>query len=61
LTGSLAGCRKASTGNTGGAPEALEQSEMYAPYLKDLEMIDLGSAREINIEAILESAPDVIV
>ncbi|MDR1507727.1 MAG: ABC transporter substrate-binding protein [Treponema sp.] len=51
----------AATGNVLGEVEALEQSEMYAPYLKDLEMINLGSAREINLEAILESAPDVIV
>jgi iron complex transport system substrate-binding protein len=51
----------AAIGNVLGEVEALEQSEMYAPYLKDLEMINLGSAREINLEAILESAPDVIV
>ena len=51
----------AATGNVLGEVEALEQSEMYAPYLKDLEMINLGGAREINLEAILESAPDVIV
>lgn len=51
----------AATGNVLGEVEALEQSEMYAPYLKDLAMINLGSAREINLEAILESAPDVIV
>jgi iron complex transport system substrate-binding protein len=51
----------AATGNILGEVEALEQSEMYAPYLKDLDMINLGSAREINLEAILESDPDVIV
>jgi iron complex transport system substrate-binding protein len=51
----------AATGNVLGEVEALDQSEMYAPYLKDLEMINLGSARMINLEAILESAPDVIV
>ncbi|MDR0628939.1 MAG: ABC transporter substrate-binding protein [Treponema sp.] len=51
----------AATGNILGEVEALEQSEMYAPYLKDLEMINLGSVREINLEVILESAPDVIV
>jgi iron complex transport system substrate-binding protein len=51
----------AATGNVLGEVEALDKSEMYAPYLKDLEIINLGSAREINLEAILESAPDVIV
>jgi iron complex transport system substrate-binding protein len=51
----------AAIGNVLGQVESLEQSEMYAPCLKDLEMINLGSAREINLEAILESAPDVIV
>lgn len=51
----------AATGNVLGEMEALDQSEMYAPYLKDLEMISLGSAREINLEAILESDPDIIV
>jgi iron complex transport system substrate-binding protein len=44
-----------------GQVEALEQSEMYAPYLEGIDMINLGSAREINLEAILASAPDVIV
>jgi iron complex transport system substrate-binding protein len=48
-------------GNAQGQMEALESSEMYAPYLKDHEVMDLGSARELNLEAILESAPDVIV
>jgi iron complex transport system substrate-binding protein len=48
-------------GNALGQTEALEASEMYAPYLENLEIINLGSAREINLEAILESEPDVIV
>jgi iron complex transport system substrate-binding protein len=48
-------------GNVLGQVEALEQSEMYAPYIDGLDMINLGSAREINLEAILASAPDVIV
>jgi iron complex transport system substrate-binding protein len=48
-------------GNVLGQVEALEQSEMYAPYLEDLAMINLGSVREINLEAILESNPDVII
>jgi iron complex transport system substrate-binding protein len=48
-------------GNVLGQVEALERSEMFAPYLGSLEMINLGSAREINLEAILESEPDVMV
>jgi iron complex transport system substrate-binding protein len=48
-------------GNALGQTEALEKSEMFAPYLKGAEIMDLGSAREINLEAILESDPDVIV
>jgi iron complex transport system substrate-binding protein len=48
-------------GNVLGQVESLEQSEMYAPYLGNLAMINLGSVREINLEAILESNPDVIV
>lgn len=48
-------------GNSLGQTEALEKSEMFGPYLKGVEIIDLGSAREINLEAILESEPDVIV
>lgn len=48
-------------GNALGQTEALSSSEMFAPYLKGVEIIELGSANEINLEAILESAPDVIV
>jgi len=48
-------------GNILGQTEALEDSEMFAPYLEGVEIIDLGSAREVNLEAILESNPDVIV
>jgi iron complex transport system substrate-binding protein len=48
-------------GNALGQMDALEASEMYAPYLENLEIMNLGSAREINLEAILESNPDVIV
>jgi iron complex transport system substrate-binding protein len=51
----------AAIGNVLGQVEPLKQSEMYAPYLENLEMINLGSAREINLEAILASEPDVIV
>jgi iron complex transport system substrate-binding protein len=48
-------------GNRLGQVEALEQSEMYTPYMNDLEMINLGSVTEINLEAIMASNPDVIV
>jgi iron complex transport system substrate-binding protein len=48
-------------GNALGQMETLEVSEMYAPYLEGLEIMDLGSARELNLEAILASNPDVIV
>ncbi|WDV48129.1 ABC transporter substrate-binding protein [Clostridiaceae bacterium M8S5] len=48
-------------GNSMGYMESLEESEMFRPYLKDSDIMNLGSAREINLEAILESKPDVIV
>lgn len=48
-------------GNGLGQSEPLEKSELFAPYLKDIEIIDLGSSREINLEAVLEAQPDVIV
>ncbi|SHI14677.1 iron complex transport system substrate-binding protein [Sporobacter termitidis DSM 10068] len=48
-------------GNALGQTEALEKSEMFAPYLEGTSITDLGSAREINPEAVLESEPDVIV
>ena len=48
-------------GNALGQTEALAKSEMFGPFLKDKEIIDLGSARQINLEAVLQSKPDVIV
>lgn len=48
-------------GNSLGQSSALADSELYAPYLTDSGILDLGSAREINLEAVLESNPDVIV
>lgn len=48
-------------GNALGQTEALEKSEMFASYLEDVEVMVLGSAREINLEAVLKSEPDVIV
>lgn len=44
-----------------GEASALSESELYGPYAADLDMMDLGSAVEVNIEAVLESKPDVIV
>ena len=44
-----------------GEASALSESELFSPYAKDLDMIDLGSALEINLEAVLESKPDLIV
>lgn len=51
----------ASLGNLLGQTESLESSELFAPYMSGVEIMDLGSAREINLEAVLESAPDVII
>lgn len=52
----------ASTGSsTGNAMKAMEAWETMKPYVGTAEMIDLGSARDLNLEAILESNPDVIV
>ncbi len=48
-------------GNILGQTYALEKSEMFGPYLEGVEIINLGSAREINLEAVLASKPDVIV
>lgn len=48
-------------GNILGEMEELGSSEMYEPYLEGVEIANLGSAREINLEAILSSDPDVIV
>lgn len=39
----------------------LSGSELYSPYVDGLDMMDLGSALEINLEAVLASDPDVIV
>lgn len=48
-------------GNALGQTETIASSEMYAPYLDGLEIADLGSARDINLEAIVSSEPDLIV
>lgn len=47
--------------SVGTAQYAIENYETLSPYRSTAEIIDLGSAREINLEAILEAQPDVIV
>lgn len=47
--------------SVGTAQQALETYETLLPYKGTAEVIDLGSAREINLEAVLEAKPDVIV
>lgn len=52
----------ASAGSTiGNAMKAMEEWETLKPYAGTAEITDLGSARELNLEAILEAQPDVIV
>ncbi len=51
----------AALGNAQGDMEALESSELLWPYLKDGDMIMLGNSRDLSLEAVLESQPDVIV
>lgn len=48
-------------GNALGQSAPLSDSEMFAPYLENVEITDLGSARDLSMEAILEAAPDLIV
>lgn len=47
--------------SVGTAQQALDTYETLIPYGGSTEIIDLGSAREINLEAILEAEPDIIV
>lgn len=47
--------------STGNAMKALETWETLKPYAGTADIIDLGSARDLNLEAILEAKPDVIV
>jgi iron complex transport system substrate-binding protein len=52
----------ASTGaSTGNAMKTLQEWETLKPYAGKAEVMDLGSARELNLEAILQADPDVIV
>ncbi len=48
-------------GNSLGQTSPLKESELFAPYLQNTEIMDIGSARTINLEAVLASKPDVIV
>lgn len=51
----------AALGNAQGETEGLEASELLWPYLKDSDMIMLGNSRNLSLEAVLASKPDVIV
>ncbi len=51
----------ASMGNMLGQKGSLESSELFKPYMENVEIIDLGSSTDLNLEAILESEPDVII
>ncbi|EJO5349468.1 ABC transporter substrate-binding protein [Clostridium botulinum] len=52
----------ASAGATvGSAMKALDEFETLKPYKGNANVMDLGSARNLNLEAILKSKPDVIV
>ena len=51
----------AAIGNALGETEGLDKSELFAPYLKDVDMMVVGSSRDMNLEAILESNPDLLM
>ncbi|WP_246579086.1 ABC transporter substrate-binding protein [Alkaliphilus flagellatus] len=52
----------ASAGSSrGDAMKAVNEWETLKPYKGNVDIIDLGSSREINLEAILKAKPDVIV
>nr|WP_208461152.1 ABC transporter substrate-binding protein [Clostridium botulinum] len=52
----------ASAGATvGNAMKALDEFETLKPYKGTANVMDLGSARDLNLEAVLKSKPDVIV
>ncbi len=48
-------------GNVLGQMESLEESEMLGPYLENTDMMILGSSKNVSLEAVLASEPDVIV
>lgn len=47
--------------SVGNAMDALNTWETLEPYVGTADVMDLGSAREINLEAVLGANPDVIV
>jgi iron complex transport system substrate-binding protein len=47
--------------STGNAMKALKEWETLKPYAGTADIMDLGSARDLNLEAILAAKPDVIV
>lgn len=47
--------------STGNAMKALQEWETLKPYTATAEIMDLGSSRDLNLEAILAAKPDVIV
>lgn len=51
----------AAIGNALGETEGLDKSELFAPYLKDVDMMVVGSSKDLNLEAVLESDPDLLV
>ncbi|SBV98373.1 Oligopeptide ABC transporter, oligopeptide-binding protein [uncultured Eubacteriales bacterium] len=51
----------AALGNAQGAMESLEVSELYAPYLAGKDITMLGNSKDLSVEAVLASEPDVII
>lgn len=51
----------AAIGNALGEMGELDKSELYAPYLKNIDMEVIGSSTDLNLEAVLESEPDLLV
>lgn len=51
----------AAIGNALGEVESLDKSELFAPYLKNVDMMVVGSSRDLNLEAVLESDPDLLL
>lgn len=47
--------------STGNAMKALQEWESLKGYDQAIDIMDLGSSRDLNLEAILKSNPDVIV
>ncbi len=51
----------AAIGNKLGETEGLDKSELFGPYLENVDMMVVGSSRDLNLEAVLESNPDLLV